>query len=236
MSLRRSKLAHQRKCELALVEACQLGDCIKVRKLLEQGVSANSVGTFGWTALHEAANGGHTAIVCLLRSCDCELDFVGTAGETALHKCAANNDVKTMDVLLSSGCGVDVRNSGGHSPLHVTAYHNHLEAAQLLLCYNADVLERDRWNQTPLHRAAGKKNVCILERFNISSNILSRIAHDIYVEESSIWNLLHAHTGLLNDAKATIYPTGYTHNICCTSPPPHCPSGGDLGGFVKPVN
>lgn len=132
--LRGSKLTRERKCELALVETYQLGDCIKVRRLLEQGVSSNSVGIFGWTAfMQEAASEGHTAVVSLLCSSDCELDLLGTAGETALHRCAANNDVQTMDVLLSSGCGVDVRNSGGHSPLHVTAYHDHLEAAQLLL-------------------------------------------------------------------------------------------------------
>lgn len=155
LSSQRRGNIHQRKCEVALVEACQLGDHESVRKLLEKGVSPNSVGTFGWTALQEAANGAHAAVVSLLCSYGCEMNLLGTAGETALHKCAVSNDVKTMDVLLLSGCEVDVKNSGGHSPLHVVGYHDNVEAARLLLSYNADVRLRDRWNQTPLHRAAG---------------------------------------------------------------------------------
>ncbi len=211
-SLRRGNI-HQRKCEVALVEACQLGDCENARKLLEKGVSANSVGTFGWTALQEAANGGNAAVVSLLCSYGCEMNLLGTAGETALHKCAVNNDVKTMDVLLLSGCDVDVKNSGGHSALHVAAYHDNVEAARLLLSYNADVRLRDRWNQTPLHRAAGE---LAMSKFALTVQSTHHIPH-----------LLPNRTGLRN---CVCYDWSVQHHYTGTAEP-----RGGWGGFSSPT-
>ena len=157
-----SQAIRERRKELALVDASRLGDCTKVRLLLEKGISADSLGSFGWTALQEAASGGHIDVVRLLCSYGCDLDSLAAAGETALHKSATNGDVNTMEALLSAGCGVNVVNCGGHSPLHVAAYHGHIEATKLLLEHNANVRLNDRWKQTPLHRAAGKiRNFCI---------------------------------------------------------------------------
>ena len=45
---------------------CQLGDCENVQKILKRGVSPNRVGSFGWTALQEAAEESHSAVVSLL--------------------------------------------------------------------------------------------------------------------------------------------------------------------------
>lgn len=155
-----------RREQIPLVRFCQLGDCENVQKLLKQGVSPNSVGSFGWIALQEAANEGHSAVVsllCLQGDCRSDLNYLGSAGETALHKCTVNDDAKTMEVLLSLGSEVDVRNTGGHSALHVATYHDNFEAVRLLLSDNADVILCDRWNQTPLLRAAARGCISVVQ-------------------------------------------------------------------------
>ena len=96
--------------------------------------------SFGWTALHRAAENGHEKIVKLLMEKGCDVNLATAFGGTALHRAAKNGHTHITTVLL--GCEkilVDVPDNYGGTALHRAARDGHKMVAQMLLDNGADV-------------------------------------------------------------------------------------------------
>ena len=81
--------------------------------------------SWGWTALHHSADGGHLDVVQhLVKGCGCDVND-------------RSND----------------RSIVGHTPLHLAAEGGHLDVVQYLVAHGADVMATDNHGNTPLHSA-----------------------------------------------------------------------------------
>lgn len=96
--------------------------------------------SFGWTALHRAAENGHEQIVKFLMEKDCDVNLAATFGGTALHRAAKNGHARIAALLLGSEkILVDVQDNYGGTALHRAARDGHKMVAQLLFDNGADV-------------------------------------------------------------------------------------------------
>ena len=99
----------------------------------------DSPDSFGWTALHRAAENGHEQIVEFLIEKDCDANLSATFGGTALHRAAKNGHARIAALLLrSEKILVDVQDNYGGTALHRAARDGHEMVARLLLKNGAD--------------------------------------------------------------------------------------------------
>ncbi|GLH09580.1 Transient receptor potential channel pyrexia [Gryllus bimaculatus] len=108
-----SKLGRSAGVEVLHRAACK-GRLLLLHDLLHSGVDPNAVDVNGWTALHLAADGGHSECVKILLDSDCN-------GWTALHCAAFNKWPECVKVLLRYGVDIALTNSRGESALHLAA-------------------------------------------------------------------------------------------------------------------
>ena len=96
--------------------------------------------TFGWTALHRAAENGHEQIVKFLMEKNCDVNLAATFGGTALHRAAKNGHAPIATLLLGSEkILVDAQDNYGGTALHRAARGGHKMVAGLLFDNGADV-------------------------------------------------------------------------------------------------
>ena len=96
--------------------------------------------SFGWTALHRAAENGHEPIVQFLMDKGCDVNLAATFGGTPLHRAAKNGHARIAALLLGSEkMLVDVQDNYGGTALHRAARNGHKMVAQLLFDKGADV-------------------------------------------------------------------------------------------------
>ena len=86
--------------------------------LLDRGAAIDATTDKQETALHWAANGGHTGVVKLLLDRGAAIDATSDKKWTALHWAAHWNNVKLVKVLLDRGAGVDAADRTGQTALH----------------------------------------------------------------------------------------------------------------------
>ena len=88
----------------------------------------------GLTALHYAANGGHSeATLLLLEEYACDPSLKNDEGETALWSAAASGQTEVVSILChnpNAGLEVEAR---GRSPLAIATAHGHTEVVRALL-------------------------------------------------------------------------------------------------------
>ena len=100
----------------------------------------DSSDSFGWTALHRAAENGHEQIVKFLMEKDCDVNLAATFGGTALHRAAKNGHARIAALLLGSEkILIDVQDNYGGTALHRAARDGHKMVAQLLFDNGADI-------------------------------------------------------------------------------------------------
>ncbi|CAD7700161.1 unnamed protein product [Ostreobium quekettii] len=177
--------------------------------------SGNIQSSCGYTPLHRAAQGGHTAVVELILDAGASVDAVDQSGCTPLHWAVQYGHTATAELLLSRDASVDAADQFGYTPLHRAAQYEHSASAELLLDRDAPVDAMDQvFGYTPLHRAAqgGHRSVVVL--------LLDRRASVDAVDQDGYTPLLWASQGghtatveLLLDRGASVYvmdQAGYT--------------------------
>ncbi|KIV93230.1 hypothetical protein PV10_04460 [Exophiala mesophila] len=87
----------------------------------------------GKTALHLAAEHGHSSIVRYLLDCGAEIDQPDTVGKTALHHATQNGHSSTVMLLLARGAKPNFLDHTGWTVLHMAAEGGHEHILRLLI-------------------------------------------------------------------------------------------------------
>jgi ankyrin repeat protein len=124
------------------------------------------------TALHAAAQQGHSEAVRILLEAGAYVHTEDADGNLASHKAAYNGHLEVMRRLFSAAqhlsqfdrASVDWKNHFGYTALHAAAQMNHISVVFLLLDLEANVNIKENAGKTPLHVAAeaGNFEICRL--------------------------------------------------------------------------
>ena len=146
----------------SLFEAIQKGDTAAVKRLLNQGVSANAQDSEGTLAVMAAALYGSPDSIKLLLDHGANPNSRNTAGATALHW--AVPDAAKVRLLLGAGADANARSTNfQRTPLLVAAsYPGSTEVLRLLLKHGADIHAKDRGGMHALGRAAVSADVDVV--------------------------------------------------------------------------
>lgn len=129
-----------------------------VQHMLELGVDVDSTdeGKPGKTALHLAAEKGHTEVVKVLLDAYAVIDRPDYEGLTALHLAARRGNNKVLELLLEAKAYSNGRESNGRTPLHLAVQCEKAQTVETLLrrATGLDVDAQDQLGGTPLHYAA----------------------------------------------------------------------------------
>ena len=84
------------------------------------------------TALHKAADKGHTGIVELLLGKGASIEAINGDGNTPLHLAAEHGHTGVVELLLGKGASVEPMNSFDYTPLQLAAEHGHISVVEVL--------------------------------------------------------------------------------------------------------
>ncbi|XP_012218625.1 ankyrin repeat and SAM domain-containing protein 1A-like isoform X2 [Linepithema humile] len=150
--------------------AAWAGDAEIVRLILSQGPSVPNVNLAtqdNETALHCAAQYGHTEVVAQLLQYGCDPSIRNSRGESALDLAAQYGRLETVELLVRTHPELieSLRNSSSslifpHTPLHLASRNGHRAVVEVLLAAGVDVNTRTSAG-TAMHEAAlcGKMEV-----------------------------------------------------------------------------
>lgn len=100
-----------------LIDAADSGNEYLVLSHITKGVSVNSKGSFGTTALMRATIKGHDVIVKRLLDAGADVNARDVGGATALHLAARTGNVRISEILLKRGADPDASDVDGYTPL-----------------------------------------------------------------------------------------------------------------------
>ncbi|KAG2492690.1 hypothetical protein HYH03_009104 [Edaphochlamys debaryana] len=126
----------QQEAAAALLTAAKGGDVAEVRALLAGGASTKHTADTLWgdTALHLAAEKGHTAVVGALLEAGADLEAARSFDQARpLQLAAERGRADVIRVLLKAGAWLDAPNKYSTQPLRLAARGGHLEAFQVLV-------------------------------------------------------------------------------------------------------
>ncbi len=135
-----------------LVLAAFSGDLEGVRRIVEEGVSADSRDPSGIPALGWAAEGGNLTIVEYLLEKGAKLDS-GNFMTSPLNMAAAAGKEAIVQTLVKKGARIDSRDISGNTPLWNAAFKEQTEAVRILLNSGADPNSSNSMGNTPLFAA-----------------------------------------------------------------------------------
>ncbi|KAK8058134.1 hypothetical protein PG994_008582 [Apiospora phragmitis] len=93
------------------------GDCVEfIQSIVARGVSINSAGAAGFTALHFAVQAQNRQLIADIVEMGADLNIQNMGGETPLHLAVHKGDVETVTYLLDQGVDASVCNAGDSTP------------------------------------------------------------------------------------------------------------------------
>lgn len=142
------------------------------RDLLSYGVygdlcaQINFKGEQDWTALHVAADLGHTDVCKVLMQCaeEIDLDAHTQTGKTPLHLAAAKGFLDMVQILVNAGASLNEQDIEGNTPLHVASKEGYSELVEWLLGKSPDVALKNKNDKTAYQEAGSR---AVAEDFEI---------------------------------------------------------------------
>jgi ankyrin repeat protein len=116
-------------------EATQLGECEKVRSLIDQGADINSLDKHSQTALMNATYHGDTNLVRVLVDHGAKLDISAKYNLTALMLAVINKHNEIVRILVEAGANTELKGSEGSfelTPLEYAIEHGNDEIVSIL--------------------------------------------------------------------------------------------------------
>ena len=145
-----------------LYAAAKQGHVDKAAAALDRCADADTKYLSGSTALHKAAQAGHTRIVELLLEAGADANakssVAGYPGHTAMHFAADQGHSEVVRALLKAKLEIDAV-AAGHTALLRAARKGHTDVMRLLVKAGAAVNTKGPFNWSPLHIAAAVDNV-----------------------------------------------------------------------------
>ncbi|MBL1148223.1 MAG: hypothetical protein HND56_01300 [Pseudomonadota bacterium] len=139
--------------DYALIEAAADNDEALVMKYLEDGADPNTIGDFGWTALHEAC--AHSSInpkiIRALLDAGAEPNLHTSEGFSCLLLAVQRPDTDVVEMLLDAGANPNHLSGGRAGPLYYAADSDNPKMVKLLLDKGADVAKLNKDGDTVLH-------------------------------------------------------------------------------------
>ena len=115
--------------ESALMLVCLKGELELAKMLIKRDADINHP---GWTSLHYAASGGHTAIIQLLLDQSAYIDAESPNGTTPLMMAARYGNEKAVQLLITEGADWKLKNQLGLTALDFAVQGRRAEAIKLL--------------------------------------------------------------------------------------------------------
>jgi ankyrin repeat protein len=133
--------------------ASRIGDAESTQRLL-QVCNPKQIDDTRRTALHHAAETGHTDVALLLFKKRANLKAKDDKGQTALHLAAGNGHEVVVRELVKLGAGVNAKDGDGRTALFMAARNGYETTVRALVELNADVNVKDNDGRTALYIAA----------------------------------------------------------------------------------
>ncbi len=162
--------------EFPLHDAAKVGDCERIRRLVEQGKIIEMRDEHGDTPLHCAAGAGKIESIDCLIKLGADKEALNLAGYTPIMKAKSQ---EIADHLRKRGAReqafvkpaglelikrlVKAQLVGGNFALHWAAAEGHVEVVKALLAAGADREAQDKFGWRPLHWAAMKCRVDVVK-------------------------------------------------------------------------
>ena len=149
-----------------LLGAAKASDLELLTRLLDRpgvDVDERDAAAGGETALHLAAEEGHTEAVALLLARRADVNGRSREGWTPLHSAAQSEAAHSTDavaLLLLNGADPGARTRIDATPLHMAAFNGRLGATKALIARGGDVLATDAHGCTPLDDARHRSTSC----------------------------------------------------------------------------
>ena len=149
-----------------LLGAAKASDLALLTRLLDRpgvDVDERDAAAGGETALHLAAEEGHTEVVALLLARRADVNGRSREGWAPLHSAAQSEAAHSTDVvalLLLRGADPRARTRIDATPLHMAAFNGRLGATKVLIARGGDVLAVDAHGCTPLDDARHRSTSC----------------------------------------------------------------------------
>mmetsp|Transcript_33839 Transcript_33839/g.55888 ORF Transcript_33839/g.55888 Transcript_33839/m.55888 type:complete len:387 (+) Transcript_33839:83-1243(+) len=143
-----------------LHSAAKACDLPQLQHLLDQPNCNIDEINAGETALHLAAEEGHSKAVVLLIDRGANVNSPNQDGWGALHSAAQSENTDTVALLLARGADVHMRTKIHATALHMAAFNGRLGAVKVLIMSRADVLAKDKDGYTPLDDAMYRSSSC----------------------------------------------------------------------------
>jgi hypothetical protein len=129
-------------------EVVRSGDLSALRPRILLGKSVDSVDNYDRTALHHAAEMGHTRVVEFLLAEGADVSLLDLNNRSALHDAASSGSTEIVKRLIEAGAEVDQRSEQNLTPLMELMRQGHdyattRETAQVLLDAGANVNASD---------------------------------------------------------------------------------------------
>jgi hypothetical protein len=109
--------AANRKREMLVFQAADVGEIERVRMLLSAGADVDASTRSGVTPLHAAAAAGHAQVVQLLLTAGANVNAAATSDTTSLYAAAASGYAQVVQLLLAAGANTGAAAKLGKHPL-----------------------------------------------------------------------------------------------------------------------
>ena len=121
----------------ALTQAASHDGVAVLKWLIDAGVDVNKQNLIGITALHMAAQEGHTHIVMDLIKAGADVNLTTAHGRTPLHQAAWKGHDGIVVALITAGADINKVNKSGKTALGYAERHNHEKCVKLLKHFGA---------------------------------------------------------------------------------------------------
>ena len=147
-----------------LLDAAKSNDLAALTDLLDQpgcDIEQHDAAAGGETALHLAAEQGHSEVVALLLARRANINALNNQGWGPLHSASQSESSDTVALLLAHGADLHAPSKRVEAtPLHMAAFNGTLGATKVLIVRGADVHAVDHDGLTPLDNAKHRSRSC----------------------------------------------------------------------------